>query len=364
MIPGNINTTKTHPRVLVAPLDWGLGHATRSIRVISALRNAGTDVIIAADGPAALLLKKEFPELPILLLEGYHIRYGKGRGLVFRLLFQYFRVKKVIRRENNWLQKIIHEKEIDGVISDNRFGLNSPKVPCVFITHQLYIETGYKWLSRQAQKINYSYINRFHECWVPDEAEKKNYAGILSHPTKSPSVPVHYAGLLSRFQARKEETAFKYLFLLSGPEPQRSMLEEKIIKLISGKKNMAIVRGLPEGSREKIDLPGIQSWEHLPAKILNEVICSSEIVICRSGYSTIMDLVALQKQAILIPTPGQKEQEYLADHAAERRLFKQVRQSALSDKIFDIVPYPPPAPAESSIDRLVEIWLHKIRERS
>ncbi|MFT3909776.1 MAG: hypothetical protein QM737_10155 [Ferruginibacter sp.] len=202
---------------MVAPLDWGLGHATRCIPVIKLLLGQGVEVVIAAEGPVAALLKEEFPTCVILRLKGYRIRYSRGKSLFFlKMLAQFPRIMGMLKYEKKWLNHIVSEHEIDGVISDNRFGFYTKKVPCVFITHQLFIQTGNKVLNRLAQKINYKYINQFSECWVADAAGPNNLAGELSHPEILPAVPLKYPGILSRCKKIEVEKNIDLLIMISA----------------------------------------------------------------------------------------------------------------------------------------------------
>jgi hypothetical protein len=177
------------------------------------------------------------------------------------------------------------------------------------------------WADRILQRINYRAIGRFSRCWVPDEEEKGGLAGELSHPRRMPAIPVSYIGLLSRFEGeRKEMPGEELLVLLSGPEPQRTILERSILGQAGGWGGpMILVRGLPGGGRPADDIPaGVTVFDHLPAAALEKVIRSAAWVIARPGYSTLMDLVKVGKKAIYIPTPGQAEQEYLGQHLAEK----------------------------------------------
>ncbi len=319
-------------RVLIAPLDWGLGHATRCIPIIHALLAQGYEVVIAADGAPAVLLAKEFPSITILPLRGYKIQYAKtGAGLFWQLLKQLPRIVQTISTENAWLQKIIVTEKIDLVISDNRFGLHTKLVPCVFITHQLTIKAPIVWVEKILQKINYYFINQYSACWVPDIAGDINLAGVLSHPTVLPKIPIKYIGLLSRVENKKIAIEFQYCFLLSGPEPQRTLLEKKLVTSIGSLPGKALlVRGLPDSNKELMAPLNTTVYNHLPTDQLTEMLCASEIVICRSGYSTIMELVRLQKKAVLIPTPGQTEQVYLVKKLATTNWFYSVEQNALN----------------------------------
>jgi uncharacterized protein (TIGR00661 family) len=321
-------------RILVAPLDWGLGHVTRCIPIIKEFVDNDCDVWLAGDRTQEVLLRAEFPNLPFLSLPGYDIAYSKTpRGLLWKLILQTPRIISSIKAEHRWLRRIVMTHGIDAVISDNRFGLYHSYVPCVFVTHQLNIKSPLaKWNERLLQSWNYKYINRFKECWVPDLTGENNLAGELSHPSIPPRAPVKYIDPLSRFdKGELQEVEGRLLFILSGPEPQRTILENKIINEVSHYPGTAsIVRGLPS-SQSVIPSTGmIKVYNHLSARELNEEIEKAEWVISRSGYSTIMDLAKLQKKSILIPTPGQTEQEYLAESLFQKKAAYAVGQKEFS----------------------------------
>jgi uncharacterized protein (TIGR00661 family) len=327
--------------VLIAPLDWGLGHATRCIPIIRELKNQGACVIIAASGSQKALLEQEFPGLEYLEIPGYNVRMHSGSlllkwGLMLRIPY----ILKSVKRENQWLCEMLEKREIHGVISDNRYGLFHKNLPSVFITHQLYVQSGLRffkrtggWMDRRIMKWNYRFIRKFSTCWVPDYEFDFVVAGKLSHPPEPPPVPVRYIGTLSRFQMlEKGIIKNSLLILVSGPEPQRTVFEENIFRqLLSFPHSAIVVRGLP-GS--EIPIPFISNevkiYNHLPAEDLNRLMNESETIICRGGYSTIMDLVQLKKPAILVPTPGQTEQEYLGRFLHEKKWMYCVEQKNLS----------------------------------
>ena len=322
------------PRILVAPLDWGLGHATRCIPIIRELVDQQCDVWLAGEGAQQVLLKAEFPKLPFLELTGYRIRYAKTKnGLIWKMLRQGPKMRRAIGSEHRWLKKMVKKHEFDAVISDNRFGMHHPSIPCIFITHQLHIKSGAgKWTEKLLQKRNYRFINKFSSCWVPDLAGKNNLAGELSHPASMPGIPVHYIGLLSRFSKKPLPEKKNYLLvILSGPEPQRTILEEKIIEEINHYNGPAtIIRGLP-GEEMLIPSTGmIHFYNHLPATVLNNEMQEAEYIISRSGYSTLMDLAVMGKKSILVPTPGQTEQEYLGKFLAEKKMTVFIEQKEFS----------------------------------
>jgi uncharacterized protein (TIGR00661 family) len=334
MIPVPEVNNLRKPRILVAPLDWGLGHTTRCIPVIYELLKQKCEVWLAGEGSQEILLKQEFPALSFLPLPGYRIKYGRSASaMLWSLIIQSNSILKTIRLENAWLKKMQDKYDFDVVISDNRYGLYHASVPCIFMTHQLTIKSPLgKWSERLLQRRNYQYINRFASCWIPDSEGEDNLAGELSHPRRKPATPLRYLGALSRFEEKEiEETEGHLLIVLSGPEPQRSILEEKVIKEIAHYPLTAtIVRGIPASANIIPSTNSIKFYNHLPAKELNMEMCRAEYVISRSGYSTIMDLVKLQKKSILIPTPGQTEQEYLGKYLSQKRWAVCITQNEFS----------------------------------
>ncbi|HUQ67550.1 MAG TPA: glycosyltransferase [Flavitalea sp.] len=238
-----------------------------------------------------------------------------------------------IKYENNWLRGFLNENKVNAVISDNRYGLCHPNVACILITHQLKVRSGYGIMAdRAVQKFLYRFINRFTACWVPDFETKSGLAGILSHPQKLPSIPVKYLGPISRFEKCTATIQKKYdlLVIISGPEPQRSVFENKIFQQsASSAKEIVIVRGLP-GDKSVSSNKNVTIFNHLNAGQLNKLICESELIICRSGYTSIMDMMKLKKKMILVPTPGQPEQEYLAAYLTQNHYALGISQKDFS----------------------------------
>lgn len=318
VLPANTRKLK----VLIAPLDWGLGHTTRCIPLAHSLVKVGVSVFFAGNEQQKKLLQQEFPDTPFLHLEGYNIRYSKtAGGLTWKLATQLRRIKKVIRNEHHWLLQQVKEHAFDAIISDNRFGLWHPHIPSIFITHQLAIQTPVKWAQKLVQKINYRFINRFSACWVPDMPGPINLAGVLSHPQKMPLVPVSYIGVLSRLQDLPTGKEQQLFISLSGPEPQRSLLETTILEQLQSYKGRAtVVRGLPGNTQLPPVPPNIVIHNHLDTAAYNQALCTAGMVISRTGYSTVMDIIAAGQKSILIPTPGQTEQEYLAQYLVKKGL--------------------------------------------
>ncbi len=326
------NKTIEKPKILIAPLDWGLGHATRCIPIICELILLNCEVYIAASGAGYFLLEKEFPETVILRIRSYKIRYSRNKlWLLPTLILQVPKLIFLIFYEHFWLKKITKIYSIDAVVSDNRFGLYSRKIPSVFITHQLLIKAGNVFLEKILQKQNYSFIKKFSQCWVPDLKEN-GFAGELSHPNALPGNEI-FIGPLSRFEVMQNvDEKYDLLVALSGPEPQRTIFEKIILlQLKHCQKKILFIRGLP-GKNEILNSEkgSFKIVNHLSGDELNIAFQQSEIIICRSGYTTIMDLVKLGKNAILVPTPGQTEQEYLAHYLHEKKYFYYVEQEDFS----------------------------------
>ncbi len=310
-------------RILVAPLNWGLGHATRCIPIIRELLHQGHRPYIASDGVALSLLKKEFPNLPAFELPSYKISYAvKAKNFKIKMIWDSPKVFKAIAKEKKAVKRLVKEHDLQGIISDNRLGAYYKKVPCVFITHQLNVLSGNTtWMSSKAhQKI----IKKFDICWVPDVKEKPNLTGKLGHLKKS-KLNIAYLGPLSRFEKEELSITHDLMVLLSGPEPQRTMLEEKLMEeLHEFEGNILFVKGKIENHQvqEEIEIPHgkILHYNFMKSDELEKAINQSKKVLCRSGYTTVMDLAKLEKKAFFIPTPGQYEQEYLAKRMQKQGL--------------------------------------------
>ena len=321
------NNISQKPRILIAPLEWGLGHATRCIPVINELINQNCEVFIAAKGATFYLLKEEFPALNFLPLMGYRMKYSRKKYfLPWKIIAQFPKIAFTVYKEHEWLKKIVKENKINAVISDNRFGMYHKQIPSVYITHQLLIKTGNTFTERIAQRIHNFFIKKYNECWVPD-FEVNGLAGELSHPKKLPT-KIKYLGALSRFELNEVEKKYDLLISISGPEPQRTIFEDQILNdLRSYQGKILFIRGLPENKEAlAFENPSAEIKNHLSAKQLNEAILQSDMILSRCGYTTVMDLVKLQKKAILVPTPGQTEQEYLAKYLMKNKMFYTIDQ--------------------------------------
>jgi uncharacterized protein (TIGR00661 family) len=308
-------------RILVAPLNWGIGHACRCIPIINALLENNFEVVIASDGEALCLLKKEFPNLEFTELPSYNVTYSKNKSQFKRhLIKQLPKIYFAIRAEHKATQHIIKTFKIDAIISDNRLGVYSKKLKSVFITHQLHVLSGKT--TALSSKLHEYFIKNFDACWVPDFEGLPNLSGKLSHSTaKKQPIPITYIGALSRLELLKTESKTDILVLLSGPEPQRNLLALKLLKeLKKTSKKIIFVKGVLEDNQTKTIEGTITIYNFLTTKDLQIALNEANLVICRSGYTSVMDLAKLNKKVFFIPTPGQYEQEYLAHHLEEQKI--------------------------------------------
>ena len=305
--------------IMLAPLDWGLGHATRCIPLIEKLSQHNR-VILGVTDVNRFFFEKKFPHLTTITVPTYAIRYSHWLPVWFKLLLQAPRVLRARKREHTQLESLIKTQTVDLIISDSRFGFFHPAVKSVYITHQLHMESPFlkSWLNA----IHRRWIEHFDEIWIPDfESDNLALAGKLSRANEIKK-QVYYLGPLSalsnQIASNSKPLEFDILFLLSGPEPQRSILEKKL--RLAGRhsgKRIALVRGV--GNSGWRDEDGIKVVDILVGEELRRTIQAANTIVCRSGYSTLMDLHLLGVQNIvLIPTPGQSEQEYLAGYWQEK----------------------------------------------
>jgi uncharacterized protein (TIGR00661 family) len=323
------------PNILVCPLDWGLGHASRCIPVIKNLLFKNVNVIIAGSGSSFELLKSEFPGLEYILFEGYNVRYSAKGKMVTKMLYNLPAFISKIFREHKRLKKIKVEYKIDAVISDNRFGLFTKRIPSIFITHQLMIKCSglLKFLEPILYLINNYFISKYSECWVPDYSGKINLSGDLSHRYRRLG-NVHYIGPQSRFYDSEEvfsndNIIYELMVIFSGPEPQRQIFENKVKDQLKELDIKAVVVLGKTGAYYEENLGRkVTVFSYLKADEQVKFMNQSKLILCRSGYSSIMDLCALGKNAILVPTPGQTEQEYLARYFKRRKVFFSMNQNS------------------------------------
>ncbi len=316
--------------VIVCPLDWGLGHATRMVPIIELFLAANAHVVIASDKRPLAFLKQRLPGCDFERLPGYTPKYPKqGFLMPFTLIMSFPRMMNKARESKELLMKIAKKHQADLIISDNRYELSALGINSIFITHQLHIQSS-GWQKIFSPFINLlirKYLNKYQQIWIPDFEGNQNLSGILAHPTLLLKPKQTYIGLLTRFASIEkvtEKSSYNIVILLSGPEPQRSILEANLLQQARKlKKNTLILQGKPE-KNQHIHHENVHMISHVDDAQMAAYILGAQLVVCRPGYSTLMDLAHLQTKAAFIPTPGQTEQIYLA----KKLLFE---KSAYSD---------------------------------
>lgn len=304
---------KPNPKnVLVAPLNWGLGHAARCIPIVRALEECGFTPILASDGAALALLQKEFPQHKSLELPSYRIEYAeKADRFKSKMLKNLPSIIKASVLERKIVGGWVSQYGLCGIISDNRFGVFSKKIPSVYLTHQLNVLSGgTTWLTGRLHRL---ILKKFDECWIPDIGGDANFSGKLGHLANS-RLKLRYIGVLSRFEQMSLPVKYDLAIILSGPEPQRAILEEKLTsEALKFNGKVLFVKGVVETAQVKNRIKNIEFCNFMTSSELETALNQSALVLSRSGYTTIMDLAKLKKKAFFIPTPGQFEQEYLAE---------------------------------------------------
>lgn len=339
-------------KVLVAPSDWGLGHATRCIPIIHHLRNRGHEVLIGGNGSSLELPAEEFPGTPIIRLPRYAVSYTRSPFLLaLKFPFLVAKVYATASRERSVIDKFVGQEAIDAIISDQRFGCFHHSCRSIYISHQLCVKmpSGFAWLEALVSSKLRKAARQFDALWIPDIPGDENLTGDLSRAYPLPKNH-RFVGPLSRFSMHTAQPSnpCELLIMLSGPEPQRTMFEQLAIRQLRNfDGSVTIVRG-KASVHPKTPVPNnIQLVPHLPTAQFAARIRGANAIVCRGGYSTIMDLVALNRTAVLVPTPGQTEQEYLCNRMQEMNWFLSKQQktfdllSSLEDlKKFSASPFP------------------------
>ncbi len=319
----------------MAPLDWGLGHSTRCIPIIKRLLEQGAVPIIGADGGPLRVLSNAFPQLENVILPGVNIRYARGRSQLWSMARQFPAMVRSVQAEKALFDRIRNDLRLDAVISDQRFGIRSTELPSVLITHQVFPFTP---IAQGAlRQLNLRHIGRFDKCWVMDEPFTPGLAGELSHGARMPA-NARFIGTVSRLRAEgpRPKDPFRIVAVFSGPEPQRTLLEQLLMdRLPHIPGDHLMVRGLP-GDTPTTRHCNVTMVGHMDTDELAMHLRSAEMIVSRSGYTTLMDLVALGRSALIIPTPGQAEQEYLgALHARTGRFMVQRQEDLDLDHALD-----------------------------
>jgi hypothetical protein len=328
--------------ILICPLEWGLGHAARMIPVAAILKEMGHNIIIASGDEHSALFRNDLPGLSYIKFSGFKPSYSRFLPQYISLLFKIPSLIFHIVREHLQLEKIITDNRIDIVISDNRFGLWNNKIRTVYVTHMPRIPFPplFRFLEPVGIVIHRTIIRKYNYCWIPDLPGEENLSGRLTHSVMHPP-NTRFIGLLSRFTLTNgydecvNSGKIYNTVILSGPEPQRGILKQKLISILKKRTgDTFILEGKPLGEKQIADTGNIHLFSHLPASEMSRMIRGSRTIITRSGYTTIMELISLQTGALIIPTPGQTEQEYLAGYLSLKGWFNTVSQKNLDEKVY------------------------------
>ncbi|RMF60740.1 MAG: hypothetical protein D6748_03400 [Calditrichaeota bacterium] len=321
-------------RVFYAVLNMGLGHASRSLSIIQEFLRRGWEVLIGSNGRALEFLKKEFPGIPYVVTPGYDLKYSESSHQVLTLSLQIPHFLKKIFEEQQFCQQVVREYEPSLIVSDHCYGMYHHQVPSYFLSHQIYfaLPRGLSYFSAIPSQFNFYFHRKYRKVLIPDYADGKGgvLSGALSRVPKKSS-RYAYIGLLSSISRKDAPDEIDILVSISGPEPQRSIFEQKILSQISSLNGKIIVTlGKSEIDKRETVGENITIYSHLPRRMMGEVYNRARFIISRSGYSTLMELAELGKPALLVPTPGQTEQEYLARWVWERQWFYSVSQQKLN----------------------------------
>jgi uncharacterized protein (TIGR00661 family) len=318
--------------IIVAPLSWGLGHATRCIPIIKLLIKNKYTPVIASDGAALEFLSKEFPTIEYVVLPSYDIQYAKN--LKWNLLLQIPKILKAVSEEKRIINQYLQKNTVIGIISDNRFGVRHAQVPSIYITHQLNVFSGIFTIF--TTKVHQYFINKFDECWIPDVETEPSFSGKLSQTRTR--IKTKRIGVLSRFQKEDLPIDTDVLIVLSGPEPHRTTLELILLEEFKEHpRNVVLVQGVIGEQQITSRKGNITIVNYMLSEQLQNAINGANLVICRSGYSSILDIAKLNKKAFFIPTPGQTEQEYLAKYFKSKELAPYSKQKDFKREMLDVV---------------------------
>lgn len=323
--------------ILICPLDWGLGHAGRMIPVAARLREKDHNVIIGAGDKCLSLFKRELPGLTYIDFPGYSPSYSAFLPQYLKLLLELPLLIYHIIREHKRVRKIINDHSVDILISDNRFGLWNRKITSVYVTHMpgIPFPAPFSFLEFIGICIHRSIIKKYSFCFIPDLPGEMNISGKLSHGIKLTD-NVRYIGILSRFsstEAEQTDTRISGIYntvILSGPEPQKSIFKDTLTDVLGRNDAKTVfLGGEPSADRSPVISGNSLYFNHLDRSAMKAVIMDSDLIITRSGYTVIMELISLGRSALLVPTPGQTEQEYLADRLSQMGWFNCLSQKEL-----------------------------------
>ena len=323
----------TSKRILFAVGHWGLGHATRDLPLIHGLVAEGCEVIVGCDGPPLEVLRRELQGVcEVLRLPGSPIPLARTPLRFYtRYTLLLLAMWRSIATQHALVERLVQQRHIDLVVSDNRYGCYSQRVPSYLLAHGIRFipPFGAWWLGPLLEYFNYRAFVPFTRLIVPDFPQD-SLSGALSHDLRfiAPA-RLAYIGPLSSVRLRPVDEDLDYFITISGPEPQRSMLEQRLLEQVPRLPGQGVMALGRPGERSPGWHGNCRVYAYLDRSAQEEMMNRARLVISRSGYSTLMELAELGKHALLIPTPGQTEQEYLGFYHQQRGAAPMVTQAAL-----------------------------------
>jgi uncharacterized protein (TIGR00661 family) len=297
--------TISNQTILYACNDWGMGHLTRSIPIIQQLLQQNNTLIFAGTEQQQTILKQYCKPIQCVFLKGYSLQFSGKGNWTFEMLKNTYRIQKTIQQENTAVKQLCQQWKISLVISDHRYGFRHQTIPSIFITHQVTLPL--KGIQQFANQWHTNQLKKFNSIWVLD-TDKHQFAGELSTPKSS--LPIDYIGIQSRFNKRNTNSENYILAVISGPEPYTEQLFNEIKKIALQTEEK--IKCICPNKYVYTQLPqNLEIVQHTSWTAMDELFYNCKAIISRSGYTTIMDNVILQKPIRYIPTPGQLEQEYL-----------------------------------------------------
>ena len=298
-------STLSNQKILVACNDWGMGHLMRSIPIINQLLKQENEIVFVGTDFQLKVLKEYISSIETILQQGYPFSFKGDGKWSLEMLRNTRNLLQGIKADKKFVSKIITEKKITLIISDHRYGFRHQTIPSIFITHQVTLPL--KGIQQVANQWHAKQLKKFTSIWVLD-TDKHQFAGKLS--TTKIALPIQYIGIQSRFSHREHETQNYILAVISGPEPYAEQLFNEIIQLAHHTDDKIIC--ICQKKYHFTDLPNsLEIVNNASWLTMDELFYNCKSIISRSGYTTIMDNVILQKPIRYIPTPGQLEQAYL-----------------------------------------------------
>jgi len=326
------NPDSRKKRVFIAPLNWGLGHATRLLPLINYLLAKNYKIYIGASGRSKEVLQQEVSQCTFFDFPEYPIKYPQSRFFVTRFMLIIFPQMLLAMKNEQKKLRILHKKyQFDLIISDNRFSLALTGVKSLLVSHQLRYKLPWpiqkmEWLP---EYFNYSHFRKYDRIIVPDTDENKTLTGDLSHNMRYlPYNKLYYLGIMTTVEMdiSEDEENIDYLVLISGPEPQRTKFEKIVINQVKSLQGRVVVAlGKPE-KNYKIRMGNSVIYSYLNRNKISKYLGRAKFIVSRPGYTTVMEMIESGKRGLFIPTPGQIEQVYLAKYFMDNKWCYSVSQ--------------------------------------